>query len=54
MIGLRPLPPTPKEDLAVSNMRMARSYFSYEYLDEEFSLRRMMLNQDESCSRRLA
>ena len=35
---LRPLPPTPKEDLAVSNMRMARSDFSYEYLDEEINL----------------
>ena len=44
LTGLRPLPPTPKEDLAVSNMRMARSDFSYEYLDEEFNLRRMMLN----------
>ena len=42
MTGLRPLPPTPKEDLAVSNMRMARSDFSYEYLDEEFNPRRMM------------
>ena len=37
LTGLRPLPPTPKEDLAVSNMRMARSDFSYEYLDEEFN-----------------
>ena len=53
LTGLRPLPPTPKEDLAVSNMRMARSDFSYEYLDEEFNPRRMMLNQDESCSRHL-
>ena len=43
LTGLRPLPPTPKEDLAVSNMRMARSDFSYEYLDEEFNPRRMML-----------
>ena len=51
--GLRPLPPTPKEDLAVSNMRMARSDFSDEYLDEEFNPRQMMLNQDESCSRHL-
>ena len=42
LTGLRPLPPTPKEDLAVSNMRMARSDFSYEYLDEEFNPRRMM------------
>ena len=50
--GLRPLPPTPKEDLAVSNMRMARSDFSYEHLDKS-SARRMMLNQDESCSRHL-
>ena len=37
LTGLRPLPPTPKENLAVSNMRMARSDFSYEYLDEEFN-----------------
>ena len=43
MTGLRPLPPTPKEDLAVSNMRMARSDFSYEYLDEEFNPQRMRL-----------
>ena len=43
LTGLRPLPPTPKEDLAVSNMRMARSDFSYEYLDEEFNPRRMVL-----------
>ena len=37
LTGLRPLPPTPKEDLAVSNMRMARSDISYEYLDEGFN-----------------
>ena len=43
LTGLRPLPPTPKENLAVSNMRMVRSDFSYEYLDEEFNPRRMML-----------
>ena len=43
LTGLRPLPPTPKEDLAVSNMRMAHSDFSYEYLDEEFNPRQMML-----------
>ena len=42
LTGLRPLPATPKEDLAVSNMRMARSDFSYEYLDEEFNPRRVM------------
>ena len=30
LTGLRPLPPTPKENLAVSNVRMARSDFSYE------------------------
>ena len=54
LTGLRPLPPTPKEDLAVSNMRTARSDFSYEYLDEEFNPRQMMLNQDESCSRQLS
>ena len=35
--GLRPLPPTPKEDLVVSNLRMARSDFACEYLDEEFN-----------------
>ena len=35
--GLRPLPPTPKEDLAVSNMRVARSDCPYEHLDEEFN-----------------
>ena len=35
--GLRPLPPTPKEDLVDSNLRMARSYFACEYLDEEFN-----------------
>ena len=44
LTGLRPLAPTPKEDLAVSNMRMARSDFSDEYLDEEFNPRQMMLN----------
>ena len=42
LTGLRPLPPTRKEDLAVNNMRMARSDFSYEYLYEEFNPRRMM------------
>ena len=42
LTGLRPLPPPPKEDLAVSNMRTTRSDFSYEYLDEEFNPRRMM------------
>jgi hypothetical protein len=35
--GLRPLPPTTKEDLADRNMRMARSDFACEYLDEEFN-----------------
>ena len=35
--GLRPLPPTPKEDLADSNLRMARSDFACEHLDEEFN-----------------
>ena len=35
--GLRPLPPTPKEDLVVSNLRMARSDFACEHLDEEFN-----------------
>ena len=34
-------------------MRTDRSDFSYEYLDEEFNPRRIMLNQDESCSRHL-
>ena len=37
LTGLRPLPPTPKEDLAVSNLRMARSYFACEHVDEEFN-----------------
>ena len=35
--GLRPLPPTPKEDLVVSNLRKARSDFACEHLDEEFN-----------------